>query len=334
MACYCTLFDSGYLDRGCVMIESLLNVSPDSYVYVLAFDDKCYKALSEANYSNVRLISPNDFESERLLQIKSNRSHRSYCWTCTPFLLKYVLENRHEKVCTYIDADMYFFTNPDLLVDDVLHNNCDVGIVEHRFGRGKVQEEQLSIAGKYCVEFNTFVNNDNGLKVLNWWADKCEERCTDDTSESKDGRFGDQMYLDDWPERFDKIWIMQNHGGGVAPWNIYRYQVLSSNETIEFSDIQDGGKYELIFYHFHNLDIYDDGIVDINVYGRYGHPDKGLVEKIYCEYIEKLLKTRSKYSISSGKNGKNIIKDLYPNIFSKLRHFRSYIRKCRDIITV
>ena len=213
------------------MIESLGKASPASIIYVLAFDDKCYEVLTDIAYKNVKLISMKEFESERMLAIKNSRSHRSYCWSCTPFLIKYIIENRGEDICTYIDADMLFYSNPDVLIDDIDKAKADVGIVEHRFGEGTIQEEQIRIAGRYCVEFNTFRNNENSLKILNWWADKCEECCTDDTSKSSDGLFGDQMYLTDWLDRFDNIYVMKNHGGGMAPWNVYRYRLIDNRKA-------------------------------------------------------------------------------------------------------
>ena len=63
---------------------------------------------------------------------------------------------------------MMFYSNPETLVNDVIDAKADVGIVEHRFGKGKIQERQNQIAGKYCVEFNTFQNDENGFGKLSW----------------------------------------------------------------------------------------------------------------------------------------------------------------------
>ena len=345
MTNYCTLFDSGYLDKGCIMIESLLRVSKDAHIYVLAFDDKCYEVLSDINYENTTVISLQEFESERILKFKANRSHRSYCWSCTPFLIKHVLEHYDAENCTYIDADMLFYSNPNVLVDDVRNDGCDVGIVEHRFGEGTIQEEQVRIAGKYCVEFNTFIKNDNSLKVLNWWADKYEECCTDDTSQSQNGMFGDQMYLNDWLDRFQNIYVMKNHGGGMAPWNVYRYRLEkyeADTNSINFSDTQSQWTGDLVFYHFHDIDLFSDNKANINVYGRYGKseaPDSKLISIIYNDYLARLKAWRQelggKYNITWRKldDSKSHISSLYPNAFSKLRHLGSYKNKIKNMIS-
>ena len=333
MACFCTLFNSAYLDKGMVLIESLKAVSPKSYLYVFAFDDKCFEILSNLNYDNVILVSLAEFENELLLKLKKERSSRAYCWTCTPFTIKHVLENYNEKECTYIDADMYFYSDPQVLLDEIKEDNCDVGIVEHRFGRGKVQEQQLEIAGKYCVEFNTFKNNENGLRVLNYWADKCAECCTDDTSQSKDGKFGDQMYLNDWLQRFDRIHVMKNHGGGMAPWNIYRYRLTknSNKDSIEFRDIQDKGIYNLVFYHFHGMTSYVDNSFDISVFGRYGYPQKKLVKRIYNPYIDEILVARKQLKEMFGLDLLEKTENRIGPTLKEIIHFKTYIKKIKDI---
>lgn len=329
MSCFCTLFNSKYLDRGMALIESLESVSPDSYIYVFAFDDICYDVLKNENYANVRLVSLKEFETDELLAIKASRSSKAYCWTCTPFIIKHVLEFYKENECTYIDADMLFYSDPEVLLNEMRGNKCDVGIVEHRFGKGKVQEQQITIAGKYCVEFNSFINNSNGIEVLNYWAMKCAECCTDDVSQSSEGKFGDQMYLNDWTSRFTNVHVLENHGGGMAPWNVYRYRQMHTDaDEIHFKDIQSDGEYSLVFYHFHGMKIYQNGTVDIAVFGRYGNPDVKLLDSIYIPYLNllkakrELLYNKYKLEMPVEENVKNNLSDMI--------HLRSFVKRLKD----
>lgn len=98
-------------------------------------------------------------------------------------------------MCTYLDSDLYFFSDAEILVKEVINNNASIGLISHQFERGESQELQNKISGKLCAEFNLFVNDKNEMKALDWWVDKCEECCTNDTSRSSEGIFGDQMYL-------------------------------------------------------------------------------------------------------------------------------------------
>ena len=105
---YCTLFDSNYLDKGVVMIESLNDVDKDALVYVLCMDDLANKILHELNISCCRIIPLEEFEDEDLLKIKESRSRGEYCWTCTAKLIKYVINYYDHEMCTYVDSDLFF----------------------------------------------------------------------------------------------------------------------------------------------------------------------------------------------------------------------------------
>ena len=117
---FCTLFDSNYLDKGIVLYQSMVeHLEPDFRLYVFAFDDIAERILKNENYSNMTVVSLHDFETAELLKVKSERSRAEYCWTCTAWTIKYVIENYGEQVCTYIDADMMFFGNPQIVFDQM-----------------------------------------------------------------------------------------------------------------------------------------------------------------------------------------------------------------------
>ena len=106
MMIFCTLFNSGYLDKGIVMFQSLKRVTDNFKLYVVAFDNRCYEVLQKYRCNQLIPISLHEFENERLLEAKSNRTEQEYCWTCSCHTIKYVIERFHESMCTYIDADM------------------------------------------------------------------------------------------------------------------------------------------------------------------------------------------------------------------------------------
>lgn len=235
---YCTLFDSNYLSRGLTMYNSIEATGEDFLLYVFAFDDLCLKILSKLNLPKIQVVSLSEFENERLLRIKKTRNRGEYCWTCSCFSILHILTKYKVSEVTYLDSDLYFFNKPQILLDEFHNTGKDVLITKHRY---TPEYDQTKTSGVYCVQFMTFKNNENGLKVLNWWCDRCDEWCY---NRIEDGKFGDQKYLDDWMTRFDCCHELHHLGGGVAPWNVQQYKVSYGPLVNEIP---------VVFYHFHAL---------------------------------------------------------------------------------
>ncbi len=281
MLTFCTLFDSNYLDKGLVLYGSLKENVTDFKLYILAMDDRCCEILNTMNLENVVVISLKEFEDEQLLEIKKQRSRAEYCWTCTASLIEYVLKSYGEEFCTYIDSDLYFYKNPKALIEEMLNAECSVQIVEHGFGKGMIAEQKVKGAGRYCVQFNTFKNDEFGRKILNTWNQQCRSHCS-----MEPGEMGDQKYLSDWAEKYDKVHVLRHQGGGIAPWNIFRFK--AANEKGWLIDKKTKEKFELIFYHFHHLEYLEDTLVNINVFKKELGSEKTLVYELYQEYLQKM----------------------------------------------
>jgi len=276
---FCTLFDSNYLSRGLALFESLKKTTTDFHLYVVAFDEECYDYLRKLNTKELTPVSLADFEDEKLKNVKPGRTTAEYCWTCTPSIILYCIQNFQLPSCTYVDADMIFYENPQILFDEL--NGKSILISEHRYTR---DYDVSATHGIYCVQFMYFKNDQAGLHALTWWRDRCIEWCY---AYLEDGKFGDQKYLDDWQERFPGVHVMQNQGGGLAPWNAQQYFIDDENGRIFLTNKQQGTRSPLIFYHFHGLKFYTDEKVACcdSLY----ELDKDVKSIIYFPYIRLLL---------------------------------------------
>ncbi|ANV98025.1 glycosyl transferase [Helicobacter enhydrae] len=263
---YCTLFDSNYLTRGIAMLESLNRHTQDFHLYILAFDTLAYNILTNINHPKTTIISMEQFETPDLLQVKQDRTRGEYCWTCTPFIIDYCIQTFNLSHCTYLDADLYFFDNPNILIDEMQDNS--VLLTKHNY-TPKYNQEATS--GIYCVQFMTFKATQKGLEALQWWKDRCFEWCY---ARFENGKFGDQKYLDDWTQRFEGVHVLQNIRGGLAPWNIQQYHDISP-----------------IFYHFHHLKFIDEDKIDLCPYFLPPHT----IKTIYAPYIQHLLQLRMRF---------------------------------------
>lgn len=280
---FCTLFDSAYLIRGLAMYESLFHNCPNLHLYLFAFDDKCYETLIKLNLINVTVISLKEFEDARLLEVKPQRSKAEYCWTCTPSVINFVLENYNVDTCTYLDADLYFYASPEFLLNELGNNS--VIITEHRF---TPKYEWRLKYGKYCVQFVTFKKDVKGMSLLKHWRDDCLNWCF---ARLEDGKFGDQKYLDEWPESFDGVHILR-HLGGLAPWNIQQYDICVQDSKYLGKEKRSGQGFDAVFYHFHYLKYFANGTIDL---GPYELSDQ-VKELVYWPYIRHLEEIKSRIS--------------------------------------
>ena len=247
---FCTLFDSNYLLKGVAMLRTLKQHCPGAHVHVLCMDEQTQTILTQLGMPYITCIPLSKLEDEALLAAKKERTVAEYCWTLSPCLPWYVLQhNPHIDLITYIDADLLFYSPLQPLFDEI--GNASIAIIEHRF---TPRLKHMEVNGRFCVEWVSFRRDDEGMACLARWRDQCIEWCF---YRLEDNRLGDQKYLDEWPQRYASLHILQHVGAGVAPWNYAQYR-FGKNSTGQIT--VDGEL--LIFYHFHQFQLLDNGEFD------------------------------------------------------------------------
>ena len=202
MITFCTLFDSYYLDKGLALYRSLEHCTDNFKLYIFCFDDNSYMILNDMKLKHAVVIHHSEIEDEELLRLKVERSKAEYCWTCTPVIIEHVLKQYGEPNCTYIDADLYFFNDPQILFDEIENAKANIVITEHRFKNNWNSRRLCKRSGKYCFEFNYFDQSENAKTALSWWKEKCYEWCF---HLYKPERMGDQKYLEKFPQLFEGV---------------------------------------------------------------------------------------------------------------------------------
>lgn len=328
----CTLLDSNYIDRAIVMIDSLVTTNESFLLYVITMDEKAYNLLRSINYPNVVLVKEEDIRDQKMERLKQERSNTEYCWTCTAASILYVLEKYNEPSCTYIDADMIFYQSPNILFDEIEKSKCDISVIEHRFPNDLRKNLLLKESGKYCVQFNTFFNNENGIKALKWWKEQCINNCS---LELNGDSFGDQKYIEAIVEKFSNVYSISNLGAGVAPWNISDYRLNSIEKNIIKLIYKNMISCDLIFYHFQGFRVIDDNKIYTNAYSHLGRRDSNLMTVLYNDYINRIMDARKllteKYGFIMAQQEKShpVIKE---KRFEKGEMISYYAKVCHDII--
>ena len=281
---FCTLFDTNYLDRGITLVKSLNKSTHGNFkIYILPMDSICKNILIKLSLPQAIVIDPSIFFDDKLTKIRLNRGRAEFCWTCTSHLIKYVLTKANENVCTYLDADMFFYKDPGVEIETMIARKKEVLIIPHWFSNKKYDIRLSKQSGKYCVEFNTFLKTEKAIRVLDNWIEQCDECC----KFAGDGIYcGDQKYLEEWPNKYDVIDVSTNRGMGIAPWNIWQYRFKKN--TIFFKNTI----IEPIFYHFQDIEFLSKSLANINVYKNRGYHQKALVDFFYNEYLKKLTESR------------------------------------------
>ncbi|MDP1801959.1 MAG: glycosyl transferase [Bacteroidota bacterium] len=275
---FVTLFNSGYLTRGLVLYQSLEKQCSNFHLYIVAFDTATFEYFKTHPQKHLTVISLEQFEDDELKRVKPTRSVAEYCWTCTASTILYCITNFKLSNCTYIDADMRFYSDPKVLVDEMGENS--VLITEHRYTE---KYDQSITSGKYCVQFVTFKNTEDGMAVLNWWRNACIDWCY---NRVEDGKFGDQKYLDSWPTKFKGVHELKHLGGGIAPWNVQQYSFSKKNEKIIGTEISSGKTFEAVFFHYHSLKFFENEIVLLSdtMYDL----TENVVDTFYKEYVKEI----------------------------------------------
>ncbi len=257
---YVTLFDSLFLPQGLALHASLEQYGGEYTLWVLCMDEGAKLALDRLAKPNIKTIALSDVETPELLAVKKERTKGEYCWTLTSFTPKIVFDrDESAQRITYLDADLFFLKSPKIIFQEFEESGKSVLITDHAYSP---EYDQSSSCGQYCVQFIVFARNVSE-PVRKWWEDRCVEWCF---GRIEDGKFGDQKYLDDWPEKFAEfVHVLQAKHLTLAPWNVTRFPYG-----------------EAVFYHFHGLRLLPKK--QILLYSEY-KVYKSVIDNVYHNYL-------------------------------------------------
>ena len=181
----------------------------------------------------------------------------------------------------------------------------------------KMEKEARDKQGTYCVEFNTFVNDTNGREALCWWGDRCLEWCFYAIPGTTEW-YGDQKYLNVFPNKFSGVMVCKHYGVGMAPWNIELVEYDGIDNGIPKIRVKKTGEcFSVILYHFENVSFITPHILHAS--SRTNSIE--LHRAIYDTYIFRLIKNREyieeKYGIRLLRSRRVVTKNLIMKIYQK-----------------
>lgn len=268
---FVTLFDNNFLPMGLCLHTSLLQHAKPFHLWILCMDEQVERNLHRLALPHVSLIPLREIEDGRLLAVKPTRSRGEYCWTLTPFTPQFVFErDATVEQVTYLDADLFFFDSPERLLQEFRASGKHVQITEHAYDPRYERFGRAARSGRFCVQFMTFRRTSQAEKVMRWWQERCLEWCY---ARVEGGKFGDQKYLDVWPELFhDEVHILEQKEKTLAPWNVAYYSRLGKGDVTP------------VFYHFHGFRILSR--TELLLYS--GYRIRGEADYLYQSYLRAL----------------------------------------------
>lgn len=268
---YCCIFDRNYSVKGLAMLNSLKHFQPKAQIFVLTLDEFTEQLLKKLSIDGITLIPLSDVENTEVLEAKSNRNLVEYYWTLSSVFTHYVfskIKNNFGSL-TYLDSDIFFYSNPQRIFEQLKSTSSCI-ITPHNFSRRLADR---IVNGKFCVQWVTFVNNDEGGKILSEWRKDCLQWCY---YRLEDGKMGDQKYLDYWDSTYEGVIIDGNIGAGLAPWNYEDKEIKRINGNIMVDNEP------LIFYHFHQFT--HTGIETFDRISKFYSDVAAVPEEVYSTY--------------------------------------------------
>ncbi len=278
---FATYLDSGYLSRFIPMLESFNRPHQgllDYQVNVLCMDAECHEILDMLSLPNVRLCRLETLfkRDTDLAEKRLERSKYEFFFTCTAAWCAFLLHEHSDDPVIYLDADLYFYRSIQPVLDEI--GDASVGIIPHNFSP---DWQHCVNHGVYNVGLVFFRNDAIGRACANDWREKCLDWCYDRVEGE---RYADQKYLDAWPERFEKVCVIQHKGANLAWWNIGQYGFSIKGGQV----FVDG--FPAIFYHFANFSHPAYGLIDTRFMVAKGQwLPYGVVKRLHFPYIRDYL---------------------------------------------
>lgn len=277
---FCTFCDTAFLPRALALYRSMERHLPEFTLWILCWDEEAFGALSALKLNRARLVRAAELEAADpgLVEVRGRRSRIEYLLTALPSWLQHLFASRPELTrLTYIDADLYFFSDPSYVFEEI--GAVPVAVTPHRYPPRFAGLE--SRYGRCNDGWMTFNRSPAALDFIAWWRERCLEWCF---NRVEPGRFTEQAYLDHWPGRgvFTEI---GHRGVNAGPWNLESFPMSWDGGVVIGGD-------RLACFHFSGVRALWRGVFDLNLDRYKVRPSRLVRREIYAPYLRALLDAR------------------------------------------
>jgi hypothetical protein len=270
---YCSTFSKGYAYRGLLLYNSLERWDKNFHFFMICLHDEVEELYQQMNLKKATIIPLSAIEKEdpQLLAVKETRNEQEYAWTSKASVMLYILDNFKEiDHLVWLDGDTYFFSDPEPIFEE--WGRFSIVLTEERWN--KANRKNINRYGIYNTGFMGFKRDEQARQCLNWFRDRLIEWCY---VKSKNGLWSDQVYVNDWLERFANVGVIKNMGVNVTP-----PMVIDNKVTNDGNYVYINGE-RLIFFHYTKFRYYDGNEFELCSYIKnFSDP---VIKWIYLPYI-------------------------------------------------
>lgn len=295
----CTYFDINFLPRGMALLDSLEKNSEDFLIYILALDEEVVKYFLELNNPNVKIITLAEYSKYFSISKEKYQDKKEFYFSLTPAICLYVLKVfRDVDLILYLDADVYLFNDLEIIYDEI--GTASVAMCSQRLPWYNSKKY-----GLYNVGVNAFRRDNVGIKCLEDWHEDCSSWEKGQKNYKLDF-FSDQIWLDQWPKKYNNLKVIEHIGIDTAPWNAIQYRFTKREHQYYIDDKP------LVLYHFSSIKQLTKHKWHLNTTFTIFNLQNSLAD-IYKEYIKNIIKYDSEKTDDvikltfSGNKLKNIV---------------------------
>lgn len=304
---YYSIYRKDYLYKGIILYESMKKHDRAFKFFLVCMEEESLELLKKMKLIDLVPISIKDLEEydKRIPELKAQRGEKTYIWTAKASVPLYLFDHYKEMDhVIWVDGDTEFMSDPEPIYEQ--WGDYSVLLTEEKFYG---EYEYLGhMVGFYNTGFMGFKNDEIGIKVLNYFKDRLQEW---KNSEEEQGNWNDQLYVDDWTERFPNVGVVQHNGINLTPFIASRV----NNEEKGFVNYRDGKPYikdtPIVLYHFMALKYYDGNEFDLCYY--WMKFDIQTIKKLYIPYFDKCNEAYER------------IRDIEPDFYPPISHKGKYI---------
>ncbi len=270
---YCSTFSKDYAYKGLLLYNSLLRWDNDFHFFMICLHDEVKELYEQMNlkYATILTLSAVEREDRRLQVAKETRSDKEYVWTSKASVMLFILKHfQHTDHIIWLDGDTFFYSNPDPIFEE--WGEYSILLTEERWR--KTDKHKINHYGRYNTGFMGFKRDEHAIQCLNWFRNSLIEWCFD---KREYNLWSDQLYVNDWLERFNNVGVIQNMGINVNP-----YIMIGNQATKDGNNIYINGE-KLILFHHYGFRYYDGNEFDLCSYMLSFSDD--VLKWIYLPYI-------------------------------------------------